>query len=406
MFNSAHRILKGSLRKIDCVIVMNEIDGKIQSAITAEGLDAIIAVGVDNFTYVSHIVLPFASNYPDRQAVVIRKKDGGGNIVCPFEWGEAIKDQGWDGELALYNENQGVPPTAAVGALKAVIKAQGLDKAKIGVDETRASKLFMDLLKEGLPKVDWMPFDDSLRELRMVKTPEEVKLIEAAAYQSELGIITALMHLEGAVDVPGYTVNEFTERVRVHVYEFGGSGAGHMATQVGTDGQLFYSAQRGFFSDGLLARIDITNHLKGYWSDAGRMAVIGFPTQEQADAYAKNLALKEAALEKLKAGVSCSAVFNEVKMRADRDGIVFFEDAGIGHGVGASHREPPYLNASDETVLSAGMVITLDVYTYGPEQELIHSKDIYEITENGPNLLSWYKTWDKLYAVTGFRSTH
>ena len=385
---------------------MNEIDDKIKSAISTEGLDAIIAVGVDNFTYVSHIVLPYASNYPDRQAVVIRTKDGGGNIVCPFEWGEAIKDQGWDGELALYDENQGIHPKGAIGAVKAVIEKLGLDKVRIGVDETRASKLFMDLLKEGLPDVDWTPFDGSLRELRMVKTPGEVKLIESAAYQSELGIITALMHLEGTVDVPGYTVNEFTERVRVHVFEFGGTGVGHMATQVGTDAQMFYGAQRGFFSEGLLARIDITNHLKGYWSDSGRMAVIGYPSPEQADAYEKNLTLKSAALEKLKPGVSCSAVFNEVKMRADRDGIVFFEDAGIGHGVGASHREPPYLNASDETVLRVGMVITLDVYTYGPEQELIHSKDIYEITENGANLLSWYKTWDKLYAVTGIRSTH
>ena len=172
---------------------MNEIDDKIKSAISAEGLDAIIAVGVDNFTYVSHLVLPFASNYPDRQAVVIMTKDGRGSIVSPFEWGEAIKDQGWDGELALYDENQGLPPRGVKGAIKAEIEKLGLDKAKIGVDETRASKLFKDLLIEGLPDVDWTPFDGILRELRLVKTPEEVKLIESAAYQSELGIITALM---------------------------------------------------------------------------------------------------------------------------------------------------------------------------------------------------------------------
>ena len=74
-----------------------------------------------------------------------------------------------------------------------MIERLGLGKAKIGVDETRATKLFMDLLNEGLPDVDWTPFDGSHKELRLVKTPGEVKLIESAAYQSELGIITALM---------------------------------------------------------------------------------------------------------------------------------------------------------------------------------------------------------------------
>jgi Xaa-Pro aminopeptidase len=214
------------------------------------------------------------------------------------------------------------------------------------------------------------------------------------------------MHLEGTVDVPGYTINEFTERIRVHVFEFGGSGAEHVATQVGADAQMFYGPQKGVFREGDLARMDITNHLKGYWSNAGRMAVIGHPTQEQTAAYKKNLVLKSAAVEMLKPGTKCNEVYNYVKMKAHRNGILFFEDAGIGHGIGVSQREPPYLNASDETVLRPGMVIVLDIYTYGPRQELIHSKDIFEITKNEVNLLSWYKTWDKLYAVTGFRSTH
>ena len=49
------------------------------------------------------------------------------------------------------------------------------------------------------------------------------------------------------------------------------------------------------------------------------------------------------------------------------------------------------------------MVIALDIYTYGPRQELVHSKDIYAITEEGNRKLSWYKTWDKLYHVYGYQ---
>jgi Xaa-Pro aminopeptidase len=108
----------------------------------------------------------------------------------------------------------------------------------------------------------------------------------------------------------------------------------------------------------------------------------------------------------LKKGNRCNDIYNEVKTYADKNGIKFWEEVGIGHGVGVSHREPPFLNPRDETVIKPGVVIALDIYNYGPEGELIHSKDIYEITEDEPRLLSWFKTWDKLYAVYGFRTTH
>jgi hypothetical protein len=52
------------------------------------------------------------------------------------------------------------------------------------------------------------------------------------------------------------------------------------------------------------------------------------------------------------------------------------------------------------------MVLALDIYTKGPGNELIHSKDIYEVEEEGARLLSWYRIWDRLYEVTGFRAAH
>ena len=74
--------------------MINEIDDKIQSVLSAEGLDVILTVGVDNFTYVGHVVLPFASDYPDRQAVIIMTKDGGEPSYVPSNGGKlsGIKD--------------------------------------------------------------------------------------------------------------------------------------------------------------------------------------------------------------------------------------------------------------------------------------------------------------------------
>lgn len=382
------------------------INVKIQTFLEEEGLNAILIFGVDNLTYVHQVVLPFSDNYPDKSIIGLRTLEGESVIICPFDWREAIIDQGFKGSIKVYNLNKKHTSKAVIHILEETIINLDLQNARIGFDESRATKDFVDLLKTGLHEVSWINCDDRLKELRIIKTPDEIKRIESAAYQSELGIITALMHLEGTIDVPGYYVNEFTERVRVHVFEFGGSGVGHMATQVGSNAQRYYTPQRGTLKNGDIVRIDVTNHFQGYWSNAGRMAVIGHPDERQSDSYADNLILKSIAAEMLKKGNRCNEIYNGVKTYADNNGIKFWEEVGIGHGVGVSHREPPYINSQDETVLEPGVVIALDIYNYGPEGELIHSKDIYEITENEPRLLSWFKTWDKLYAVYGFRTTH
>ncbi|MBM3301148.1 MAG: M24 family metallopeptidase, partial [Deltaproteobacteria bacterium] len=116
--------------------------------------------------------------------------------------------------------------------------------------------------------------------------------------------------------------------------------------------------------------------------------------------------LKAAAERNLKPDVHCNEVFEEVVKTAGKEGIRFWQEVGIGHGVGVSDREAPYLNRYDKTLLKPGMVLVLDIYTYGPRRELIHSKDTYEIVEDGCRRLSWYRSWDGLYAVTGLRGTH
>jgi len=244
------------------------------------------------------------------------------------------------------------------------------------------------------------------RDLRIVKIPEEVALIEKAAAQLDRGIVHALNHLEGTVETIKYTIAEFSERARVHICENGGSGIGHLSTTLGPDTRLYYKPQRGWFRSGEIFRVDVSSHFRGYWANIGRMGVTGKATPEQARAYSENLKLKEAATEMLKPGVACSEVYEKVKSEADNQGIPLWSEVGMGHGVGVSHHEPPYLTLTDPTKLEEGMVLALDIYTLGPQGELIHSKDVYEVEGDGCRLLSWYMPWDRLYEVTGFRSSH
>ncbi len=385
---------------------MDQLESKIKVAVRECECEAVLAFGVDNFTYLTHTTLPFAEYYPTRGAAVLLPKEGTPVVTCPNDWYDAVKDQGWQGEISPYDENETVGKEALVACLKETIASLGLDKKKIGVDASRVTKGLMDSLIKRLPTTQWMPVDPMLRELRIIKTPVEIGFIERACKQADRGIIYALMHLEGVIDNPGYTIAEFTERIRVHINENGASGVGLLNTALGSDGQIFYTPQRGWFNNGDLFRMDVSANYMGYWTNIGRMGVTGEPTAEQEEAYRDNIKLKATALEMIKPGVACNEVYAHVVRAAERQAMGFWKEVGIGHGVGVTHHEAPYLNLNCSTELKPGMVLALDLYTYGPRQELIHSKDIYAITEEGNRKLSWYRSWDKLYAVNGFRATH
>lgn len=385
---------------------MDQLNEKIKTAIGEAEFDAVLAMGVDNFNYLTRAVLPFAENYPSRKAAALLPKEGTPVVVLPQDWSQAIIDQGWQGEVLVYDENQGYETGAFVKAVEELIVSMGLDSNRIGIDTSRVSKGLMDSLSGKLPKIDWEPAGPMLRDLRLIKTKGEIDFIERACKQADRGIVYALMHLEGVVENPGYTIAEITERIRVHVNENGASGVGLLNSAFGSDGQIYYTPQRGWVKDGELFRMDVSAHYMGYWTNIGRMGVTGEPTPEQENAYKENLKLKETALEMLKPGVACNEVYAHVARVAEKQAVGFWKEPGIGHGLGASHHEAPYLNLNCSTELKAGMVLALDIYTYGPRQELIHSKDVYAITEEGNRKLSWYKKWDKLYHVYGMRATH
>jgi Xaa-Pro dipeptidase len=385
---------------------MDQLKEKMETAITEMEYDAVLAMGVDNYNYITRTILPFAENYPSRKAAALVPKEGTPVVVLPQDWSQAIIDQGWQGEVLIYDENQGYETGAFVKAVEELIVSMGLDGNSIGIDASRASKGLMDSLSGKLPKVKWESADPMLKGLKIIKTPGEIENIEKACKQADRGIIYALMHLEGVVNNPGYTYAEITERIRVHVNENGASGIGLLNSAFGSDGQIYYTPQRGRVKEGELFRMDVSSHYLGYWTNVGRMGVTSKPTPEQENAYKKNLSLKDTALEMLKPGVACNEVYAHVARTAEKQTIGFWKEPGIGHGVGVSHHEAPYINLNCSTELKEGMVIALDIYTYGPRKELIHNKDIYEITENGNRKLSWYMTWEKLYHVYGFRATH
>ena len=391
-FSSAER--EEVLEKLKAIIIKNDLDGLILS-------------NPDNFTYATGVVLPYAQQYPHKLVMAIISRDEKNHaVLCEPDWVDLVKDQGWDGIILTYSFEKNGSYNTLIEKLKEYSARYLPSNARIGVDDDLWPQKLYETIRTDI-EFQWIPITQNFEYIRMIKTKAELRLIEEACRHTDRAIISALNHSEGNVHDPlGYDLWEFTERIRVHVGEFGGSGTGNLVTLQGDEMGLLYKTPEGMFIRGNFIRSEVTNHHRGYWSSGGRVFVVGHSSQEQMNTYKEYISLKNAAVEWLTAGRKCSEIFDHIDQISTQDGINILLEAGMGHGVGVSEREAPFLSHDDDTVLQPGMVVVLAIYLKTVRGELICSKDTYEITDHSPKLLSWYKNWDQLYTLFGDSARH
>jgi len=176
----------------------------------------------------------------------------------------------------------------------------------------------------------------------------------------------------------------------------------------GERGRDLYSktGPREIFNEGEFLRLEYSVHNHGYWATGGRTVFIGYPNNEANQAWSDNLLLKTAAINALVAGAKACEVYEAVTAASKQTGIQFCATTDVGHGIGASEREGPFLAPYDQTILAPGMVVVVAVYSFNAKQELLCNKDIYLITDSKPELLTWYKNWDSLYGLYGTSARH
>lgn len=389
----------------------DEIAARAMAAAQAAGLRSVVVVGSANIAYLTGgVIFP----YLDQQvihpvALHVDFASGRRRIFCTADVARVPPDCGWRDEVTVYPLTEDTPEASLARVLGAAVQGDSNGAATVGFDAGVMTGALHRALAARLPSHDLVPADGFLRDLRLVKTDAEVRMLEIAARIGDRAYISALNHAEGAaLDRLSFPIWEYGERFRVHVGEFEGSAVGTLAIMPGERAKSLQSrtGTREVFADQTYVRIEYSMSNRGYWLVGSRTAFAGRPGADARRAYADNVRLRSVALASLKAGTRACDVFDAVRRSSEAMGIPFWEAGEVGHGVGASEREAPFLSPFDETVLRPNMVLAVGVYTYGPGGELICNRDVYLVTDGEPELLSWYKDWSDLYAIHGTSARH
>ena len=134
--------------------------------------------------------------------------------------------------------------------------------------------------------------------------------------------------------------------------------------------------------------VDIGARQGSYSSDITRMLAIGRPPEGYGEVHAAVEAAVRAALAMARPGVPAKAVDAAARQVIAEAGYGEYFVHRTGHGLGLEGHEPPYITATSETILEAGMVFSIEPGIYLPGRFGIRLEDIVILHDDGPEILS------------------
>lgn len=259
----------------------------------------------------------------------------------------------------------------AFWAVARALQAAGLTKARLLVDDHRAASW---LAACGVDTSRWRYRPELFNDIRLVKTPAELELLQTAARINESALLAAADALR-----EGATWSEIEDVYLADMARRGGRG-------------VYLNCGVGGLPGGLVRRgepilFDALGQYRHYHGDFGRCAVLGEPREEHRRRHAAILAGWEAALEVLKPGRRYSEVARHVGGAVRKAGIPDFRDP-IVHGLGLEHTDDPKAEgvqpqSKPDQVLQENMVVNVDM----PHTEIgwgsVHMEDTVRITRDG-----------------------
>ncbi|MGP9818525.1 M24 family metallopeptidase [Salinarimonas sp. NSM] len=268
-------------------------------------------------------------------------------------------------------------------ALAAALEACGAGAgARLSLDETARADAALALLR-ALGSLDCAFASETVGALRAIKDAEEIAALRRSAAVADAALQAGLDAMR-----PGMTEREVAAVVRDAFARNGVSGSFTLVASGPNGAFPHHSTGDRALREGDAVVIDLGGPLAHVASDMTRMAILGDGPQGYADVHAIVEEAVVAAMAAARPGVPAKAVDAAARGVIEKAGYGEFFVHRTGHGLGLEVHEPPYLTATSETILEAGMVFSIEPGIYLPGRFGIRLEDIVVLEEDGPRVLS------------------
>jgi len=271
----------------------------------------------------------------------------------------------------------------AVTALAGSLLDKGLAKGRIAIDEMNITPTLYRTIQKRLPDAEIIDGYPILREIRAVKTQEELNRIQRSTEITEKAFLKAIGIIrEGTIELEiAQTFHTaLTEEGAIPAISCIGAGyRGGFPNVVPSN----YRVKKGD-----LIRFDIGCIYKQYYSDTARIAVLGKATEKQSAYYHAVKVGEDRGIELVRPGARASQIFEETVKRVREAGIPHYRRGHVGHGIGIECYDPPFFTPTSDHILEEGMVFNIETPYYELGFGGVQVEDTLVVTKNGYRFLT------------------
>jgi Xaa-Pro aminopeptidase len=313
--------------------------------------------------------------------------EGGFTIVAPRMGGSFYEKEAegkpWVDEVRIVDESQ-----RPRDVLAEVVKRFHLEGKGIAMDDHAWVQTGL-ALQSSLPENDISLASDLIAPMRMIKDADEIVLMKEATQITDKAY-------EKIIDFLEIGVTEFDVAHELD-YQFRKRGAEYPSfvttirfTRPG-QGKVYgaLKATDNVLTKGDAIAFDMGVCYRGYCSDFGRNVFVGQPPAEFCRIHDIVVEAQEKAVKAMVSGTITATQLDHVARTViEKAGYGKAFTHRLGHGIGVTVHEPPYLYEPDETTLVSGMVFTVEPSIALSNSYSCRVEDVVMVTEKGGTLFS------------------
>lgn len=352
---------------------------RLQAALQQQDWDGVVVSSPENFAYPAGFVVPSQPLMRWRHAAMVLPVGGDPAVMCIGVEEAMVRQRIPAAEPAVWDEFDDDPMECLAGLLERL----GLHRGRLGVELGHLPAADFKRLEEAAPGVDWVPADRWLGRQRQVKTPAELELLTRLSRISDSSIGAALAAVRA-----GDTEMEIAAALTDGIYRGGAEGFKLMIVATGPRSQLAnVGPTERVLEEGDVCRVEIFAMAEGYHAGVCRTAAVGTPPPAAVGIWANLVECRDVLLEAIRPGISSRSVWDRFEAVCGPLGLPLF--SFVGHGIGLSLHEHPYLSPRHDQVLEEGMVFGVEPLIYDTGHGFgLQLKDMVEVTAQGARLLS------------------
>jgi Xaa-Pro aminopeptidase len=232
-------------------------------------------------------------------------------------------------------------------------------------------------LQQALPESSYVSMTSTLPMLRAVKDEDELERLTEAGKAADASFEEIVK-----VQFAGRPETEIGADLARLLREHGHSEVDFTVVGSGPNGaNPHHELGERVIQEGDMVVLDFGGLKDGYGSDTTRSVHVGEPTDEEREVYEVVKQAQQTAFEAVRPGIACEEV--------DRAGRKVITDAGygeyfihrVGHGIGLTTHEPPYMVEGEKRLTEPGMCFSIEPGIYLPNRFGVRIEDIVTVTE-------------------------